>query len=151
MGAKRYVAQMHRFAEKENIEGIAAKAKTAADPVKYLQSRLRDLLYTAIRNHYNSLATRLSGKDVIVMGEKTHAFATHGALLAEVKVAATIAWPGKKVRHRIACDEIHKNFDSNIPILMFGESYYRFARYLRRQLRLPNPLYGPSVFEDAKK
>ena len=85
----------------------------------------------------------MAGKDVLVMGEATPDYAARSHLLADSRIVGRIVFPGHAAdAGRIDAARIAAEYAPSTPIIMFGGSFYRFARQLRRRYHLPNPICG---------
>ncbi|MCH5276832.1 MAG: cobalamin-dependent protein [Desulfovibrionaceae bacterium] len=138
-------AQLRHFATEEEIRQTEEEISQLAREreVDFLQTRSRELRAKRLEEYCGALARDMAGRDVLVMGEATPDYAARCQLLADSRIVGRIAFPGHAAETgRIDASRIAGDYDPSMPIIMFGSSYSRFARHLRRQYRVGNPLYG---------
>lgn len=143
-------AQLRHFAHEDEIGQAEEEALRAADGIAFLQRRSGQLRRKRAREYYQELGQKLAEHHVLIMGEATPAYAAHSHILTDSHIAGRIAFPGyTATMGRIDAHDVATEVDPETPIILFGESFYRFARQMRRQYRLQNPIYGVTKYDFA--
>lgn len=133
-------AQLRHFATEEEIRQIEEEMPQERE---FLQQRSRELRARRLQEYYCRLGRDMAGRELLVMGEATPDYAAQRQLLADSRIVGRIVFPGHVAdAGRIDASRIAEEYDASTPIIMFGASFYRFARQLRRQYRVRNPIYG---------
>ena len=138
-------AQLRQFATDEEIRQVEEKMPRVGAE-NYLQARSKELRQKRLEEYCDQLGRDMAGKDVLVMGEATPDYAARGHLLADSRIVGRIVFPGYAADGgRIDASRVAAEYDASTPILMFGASFQRFGRQLRRQYHLCNPIYGVRI------
>ncbi len=126
-------AQLRQFLPEQKCLEVEDRAKKEKDANIFLLEESANIRKRLQKEKIEELAKLYETKDILIMGEASTAFKSVENLFNKVNILASVGFPNveHKDSNRIDPKNAHKEFNSDIPLFIFGSKALPFANKMR--------------------